>query len=100
MPESLKGEKWIIYAIEGNSRFNKDLKLMKEELTKRGHTVILFGETIAGTRNGHVTFFIDQKNKHNNNKSWGSSVFQSHPDITLVGSSFPKRLLVINFFLI
>ena len=99
LPEELKNAPWIIYAIEGNAKFDKNLKQMKELLEFYNHNVILMNQTLASTYNGTMTFFIDLHNKNNSLNSWGSSVFESARDVKKAGYiSIDNSIKFINNF--
>lgn len=67
------------FGFEPNSRWVKRLKKLQSKLDAASYNSVIFTETAVGTKNGNVTFYIDEGQgkfggkDHNN---WGSSMFQ------------------------
>ena len=81
-------QKWTIYAIEGNSFFDDNLRELKNKLSKK-HKLILLNGTVATTYDGKITFYLDKKNKGVN--FWGSSILKEHPDVVNSNSTFETK---------
>lgn len=76
IPGNKLKEKWIMYLIEGNSRFDDNLLKIKQKHSDK-HEIIVLNGTIVTDHDGEITFFLDQKN----NKQVGSSILENHPDV-------------------
>jgi FkbM family methyltransferase len=76
IPENKLKEKWIMYLIEGNSRFDDNLLKIKQKHSDK-HEIIVLNGTIVSDHDGEITFFLDQKNKN----QVGSSIFENHRDV-------------------
>ncbi len=81
IPEEKINEKWIVYAIEGNSAFDIELNRMKNKITSMGHQVILMNGTVGWTYDGEITFYLDKANRQPN--QLGSSVKENHVEVVL-----------------
>ncbi len=76
IPANKLKEKWIMYLIEGNSRFDENLLKIKQKHSDK-HEIIVLNGTIVSDHDGEITFFLDQKNKN----QVGSSIFENHRDV-------------------
>ena len=76
IPKDKLKEKWIMYLIEGNSKFDESLLNIKKKYSKK-HEIIVYNGTIVTDYDGEITFFLDQ----NNNNQVGSSILENHPDV-------------------
>lgn len=81
IPEEKMKEKWIIYAIEGNSAFDKQLFEMKKNLSNTQHEIILLNGTVGWTYDGTITFYLDKANRQPD--QLGSSVKENHVEVVL-----------------
>ena len=67
------------FGFEPNQRWVERLKKLENKLNNNHYGTVIFTETAVGTKNGNVTFYIDEgKGKfggkdHNN---WGSSLYE------------------------
>jgi FkbM family methyltransferase len=76
IPANKLKEKWIMYLIEGNSRFDENLLKIKQKHSDK-HEIIVLNGTIVTDHDGEITFFLDQKNGN----QVGSSILENHPDV-------------------
>ena len=81
IPEYKMKEKWIIYAIEGNSAFDKQLFEMKKSLSNTQHEIILLNGTVGWIYDGLITFYLDKANRLPD--QLGSSVKENHYEVKL-----------------
>jgi FkbM family methyltransferase len=77
---------WDVYMVEANPFFNKSLEKTKEECEALGHTVHLYKQTAAWTRNEQLVFYLDTVNPSVN--YWGSSIYRGGNDV--IKSNFTK----------
>ena len=80
---TLDNKKWEIYAVEANPYFNKILNNLKRDCEALGHTLYLYTETAAWTKNEKLVFYLDTVNVHGN--FWGSSLLKYHRDVVSSG---------------
>lgn len=67
------------FGFEPNPNHNVRLESMEARLSEKAFGVVIFTETAVGTKNGNITFYIDDmkgKSAGLNNNAWGSSTIK------------------------
>ena len=57
-------QKWTIYGIEGNSKFNKNLLDIKEKYSSNQYKIIIYNSTILTTYDGNIKFYLGENNQY------------------------------------
>ena len=57
-------QKWTIYRIEGNSKFNKNLLDIKEKYSSNQYKIIIYNSTILTTYDGKIKFYLGENNQY------------------------------------
>jgi FkbM family methyltransferase len=87
--DSLKGKgaqgEWDLWAFEGNSYFNKQLRELEQELKliklpngNPKYNVVMKTEAVANAYDGKAEFYVDRVNEKHD--FWGSSLMKEHRD--------------------
>ena len=67
------------FGFEPNVRWSDRLKRLEAKMNRASFGAVIFTQTAVGTKNGNVTFYIDEgkgKLGGKDNNNWGSSLYQ------------------------
>ena len=89
IPSERINQKWSIYGIEGNSKFDKNLLDIKEKYSSDQYNIIIYNSTIVTTYDGKIKFYLDKNDRFGNNV--GSSIKENHPDVILSKKVYEEK---------